>query len=175
MTVINRISRQMVMVSQWEGRGYKSPVVSFKHRSLTLVIIYEVHVQTHSLNDFPFALLQTGFGRREKLDVVELRYLSKKYIHTSLSFQYNGFKSMFNSKRYTSLPVRFYCDSCFDRSKNEISTNGNAIASDMCSFFDRSKQSCSNKKTVFLPIHFENDLGGVESSLTFSAHFYCKN
>ena len=57
MTVINRISRQMVMVSQWEGRGYKSPVVSFKHRSLTLVIIYEVHVQTHSLNDFPFALL----------------------------------------------------------------------------------------------------------------------
>ena len=45
------------MVSQWEGRGYKSPVVSFKHRSLTLVIIYEVHVQTHSLNDFPLALL----------------------------------------------------------------------------------------------------------------------
>ena len=40
-----------------EGRRNKSPVVSFKHRSLTLVIIYEVHVQTHSLNDFPFALL----------------------------------------------------------------------------------------------------------------------
>lgn len=37
----------------------------------------------------------------------------------------------------------------------------------MCSFFDRTKQSCSNKKRVFLPNHFE-------LSLTLIVHFYCK-
>ena len=42
----------------------------------TLVIIYEVHVLTHSLKTLPFALLYIGLGRRDQLGVVELRYLN---------------------------------------------------------------------------------------------------
>lgn len=51
---------------------------SFSLSEHTLVIKQEVQVLTHSLKTLPLSLLQIGFGRRDQLGVVELKYLLKK-------------------------------------------------------------------------------------------------
>ena len=50
---------------------------SFSLSQHTLVIKQEVQVLTHSLKTLPLSLRQIGFGRRDQLGVVELKYLLK--------------------------------------------------------------------------------------------------